>query len=257
MTSLSDRISEDPEFFIENYCFLQDPIKGKIPFKLYPWQKKALFQMHWSKSYLVLKSRQIGYTKLMVAYIAWILFTQPKKKIMLYGYSYSSSKWLIDQIQLVLTKKEIFNSIHQLRGTESIYDFVKWGNISELPFFVSTSTTISMDNGSSVQVVKQLNDFRGMNKVDYLFIDEMFHNRDFSFEELKSVYSHKIIAGGTPSGKDQPEQSFLYSHFEKVDTFNWDVVPGRDAAWLKNEMAHGASIEQFVPVLEFAGLTSL
>ena len=32
----------DPVYFMKKYCYIQHPIKGKIPFALYDFQEKAI-----------------------------------------------------------------------------------------------------------------------------------------------------------------------------------------------------------------------
>lgn len=67
----------DAEYFIENYCYIQHPVKGRVPFKMYEFQREALkrFQQHRLNS--VLKSRQMGFSTLMAAFIFWNMLRKP------------------------------------------------------------------------------------------------------------------------------------------------------------------------------------
>ena len=35
------KCSEDPVYFMRQYCYIQHPIKGKIKFNLFPFQEKS------------------------------------------------------------------------------------------------------------------------------------------------------------------------------------------------------------------------
>ena len=38
------RCATDPIYFMRKYCMIQHPVRGKIPFHLYPFQEKTLTQ---------------------------------------------------------------------------------------------------------------------------------------------------------------------------------------------------------------------
>jgi len=65
------KCSEDPVYFINNYCFLNDPILGKIPFKLYDFQEAAVRALHENRLTLLMQGRQTGKTCVLAAYAYW------------------------------------------------------------------------------------------------------------------------------------------------------------------------------------------
>lgn len=54
------KCAEDPIYFIRTYCQVQHPIKGSIPFELYPYQEKMLRAYHTNRQNVVLSARQTG-----------------------------------------------------------------------------------------------------------------------------------------------------------------------------------------------------
>lgn len=50
----------DPLYFIENYMKIQHPTKGRVPFKLFPFQKKMIDTFHNFDSVIALTARQMG-----------------------------------------------------------------------------------------------------------------------------------------------------------------------------------------------------
>ena len=54
----------DPIYFMKKYCMIQHPVRGKIPFQLFPFQESTLTQFHQSRYNIILKSRQTGISTL-------------------------------------------------------------------------------------------------------------------------------------------------------------------------------------------------
>lgn len=54
------RCSEDPIYFTKNYIQIQHPVKGSIPFKLYPYQETMIRTFHENRQTIVLSARQTG-----------------------------------------------------------------------------------------------------------------------------------------------------------------------------------------------------
>ncbi|PPD55686.1 MAG: hypothetical protein CTY12_00070 [Methylotenera sp.] len=51
------KCSEDPIYFIKKYCMVQHPVKGAVPFKLYPYQEKMIQAYHSNRQIVVLSAR--------------------------------------------------------------------------------------------------------------------------------------------------------------------------------------------------------
>lgn len=66
------KCSEDPIYFIENYVMVQDPVKGCIPFKLYPYQKRFVNAMMGSDLPVIGDlARQMGKTAMLSSFYLW------------------------------------------------------------------------------------------------------------------------------------------------------------------------------------------
>ena len=57
------KCGNDPSYFITKYCVIQHPIRGKIPFELYPFQVTTLKELVNHKYNIILKARQLGISK--------------------------------------------------------------------------------------------------------------------------------------------------------------------------------------------------
>ncbi len=60
-----EKCSEDPVYFIQNYCIIQHPVKGPVPFELYDYQIEMIRAFEKNRQCIVLSARQTGkcYTK--------------------------------------------------------------------------------------------------------------------------------------------------------------------------------------------------
>jgi hypothetical protein len=54
------RCSEDPEYFVTNYCYIQTLDHGLIKFDLYECQKKKIKVIHENRKVIVMEGRQQG-----------------------------------------------------------------------------------------------------------------------------------------------------------------------------------------------------
>ena len=71
------RCAVDPIYFMKKYCMIQHPVKGKIPFHLFPYQEDTLTQFKDHRYNIVLKSRQTGISTLVAGFSLWkMLFNQ-------------------------------------------------------------------------------------------------------------------------------------------------------------------------------------
>ena len=61
---------KDPVYFIDNYGKISHPIKGMIPFTMYPFQKDVVKDFQDNRFNIILKARQLGLSTVSAVYIA-------------------------------------------------------------------------------------------------------------------------------------------------------------------------------------------
>lgn len=72
----------DPVYFITNYIKVQHPLKGSMPFNLYPYQKKCVKAFQENRWVITLQSRQSGKTTVIAAYILWYATFNSDKSVL-------------------------------------------------------------------------------------------------------------------------------------------------------------------------------
>lgn len=67
------KCSEDPLYFINNYCIISSPIMGKVKFNTYGYQDDLILKFEANRYNIILKDRQLGISTLVAAYTTWLL----------------------------------------------------------------------------------------------------------------------------------------------------------------------------------------
>ena len=75
------KCSRDPLYFVNTYCFVSHPTRGKVPFKLYDFQEDCITQFEANRFNIILKSRQLGLSTTTAAYVAWFMLFHPGKEV--------------------------------------------------------------------------------------------------------------------------------------------------------------------------------
>ena len=108
---------KDKTYCIENYFFIQDPVKGKIPFKLFDYQKDLVKKFDEHRFNIIFKPRQMGLSWLIAAHVlleANFTFDQIIDMISI------KEEAAIDLLGKV---KYIYSHLPKLEGLESVLNF--------------------------------------------------------------------------------------------------------------------------------------
>ena len=95
------KCAKDPSYFINQYCTIQHPQRGKIKFKLYPFQYDVLKEYQSNDYNVILKSRQLGISTLSAAYSLWMMLFQNDKNILVIATSKDTAKNLITKVRIM------------------------------------------------------------------------------------------------------------------------------------------------------------
>jgi len=236
------RCKEDPIHFIKNYIYIQHPVKGRIPLKLYPFQEDCINDFLEFKYNIVVKSRQLGLSTITSAYCLWYAMFHMDKDIRLMATRLETAKNMIQKIRIAF--KDVPDWIKRLLGlTETEKESVKY---------------IEFTNGSKIEAIPTTPEsVRGI-ACSLLIIDECAHIEKFS--DIWEAARPTITTGGdailfsSPNGKNE-----FYDIYKNADTgelrkdrvglhceevgingfhaikLPWQVHPDRDEKWFENE----------------------
>jgi hypothetical protein len=220
------KCSEDPVYFIDNYCYIVTLDHGLQPFKLYDCQKKKVKVIHENRKVILMEGRQQGKTTTAAAYILWYTIFQEAKSVAILANKSSTAREIMSRYQLMYENLPMW-----------MQQGVKTWNKGD----------VELENGSKVFTsATTASGIRGKS-VNMLYIDEaaIIPNNiaEAFFTAVYPVISAgqttKILITSTPLG---------YNHFWKFwnDSQNkrndfvpmfipyWEI-PGRNEAWAEEQ----------------------
>jgi len=95
------RCATDPEHFISNYIKVTHPVRGLVPFKLYPFQERILSDLEEHRFNILRKFRQAGCTTIAAAYSLWMVIFQKHKQVVILSKGDAESTEVLDRIKLM------------------------------------------------------------------------------------------------------------------------------------------------------------
>jgi hypothetical protein len=91
----------DPSYFISKYIKVVHPMRGLVPFELYPFQEKILKALTENRFNILRKFRQAGCTTLGSAYCLWMAIFQQHKTIVILSKGDTESTEVLDRIKIM------------------------------------------------------------------------------------------------------------------------------------------------------------
>jgi len=92
---------EDPVYFISNYVKVTHPVRGLVPFKLYPFQVEILENVKNHRFNILRKFRQAGCTTISAAYSLWMIVFQKHKQVVILSKGDAESTEVLDRIKIM------------------------------------------------------------------------------------------------------------------------------------------------------------
>lgn len=229
------KCASDVHYFADNYCNVMTD-NGIENIKLRDYQKDILTGFANHRFNILLSPRQSGKTISTSIFMAHYLTFNFDKNLMILANVGSTTQELVDKIKVVLKGLPFF-----------LKPGVKINNVM----------TMSFDNGCRL-FGKNTTKNPGIGfTIHFLYMDEFAHiHPNFLNKFYKSLYPtissskiSRIIITSTPNGPNKFYEIYLAA-LEKKNTYNamridWWQIPGRDEAWMKDEIANLGSIEDF------------
>lgn len=179
------RCKNDPVHFITTYVKVQHPVRGKVPFELYPYQVQMIRDLHANKYNIVLSARQMGKTITISIYLLWYAMFHDDKLVLVASNKFSNALEIMQRIQFAY---------------EELPNWLKPGVV----YFNKTS--IEFDNGSRmISQATTENTGRGLS-ISKMFIDELAFVRKTVQDALWTSLAPTLSTGGdfiissTPNG---------------------------------------------------------
>ena len=102
------RCATDPIHFISTYIKVTHPVRGLVPFKLYPFQHTIIDCLENNRFNILRKFRQAGCTTIAAAYSLWMAIFQKHKSIVILSKGDAESTEVLDRIKLMYDELPAF-----------------------------------------------------------------------------------------------------------------------------------------------------
>lgn len=217
-----------PIHFIENYVKITHPVRGRIPFKMYDYQRDIVNNYVENRYNIVLSARQTGKTETSAAFLLWYAIFHDDKTILVVSKDADSAMEIIKRIQ---------------EGYEGLPDWLKPG-IQDDNW---NKGTAAFDNRSRI-VARSTTETSGRGlSISLLYCDELAFVKAHIQQEFWGAISPTLSTGGkmiitsTPNG-DIDLFSTLWKGAEAgSNNFHsrrvyWDDPPGRDEEFKESEI---------------------
>ena len=222
-------------YFAENFFHIVSLDKGRELIKLYKCQKRVLRSLRDNRFNVVLASRQIGKSTLMMIYCLWVVCFQEDQRVLIVANKEQTAIELFRRVRLA----------YEMLPNYLKSGVVEWGK-----------TGLQLANGSSIGISTTSSDAGRGQSVNVLVLDELAHIDSHLLDKFwASVYpiisaskKSKILVASTPCGTDSLFH-MLYTDAVKNDNgwkaerVDWWEIPGRDDRWKEQTMATIGSLD--------------
>jgi hypothetical protein len=93
-----EKCGDDPSYFINTYVNVVHPVKGIVPFHLFPFQERIVSEMSDNRFSLVKKFRQAGITTLAAAYSLWNIIFKDHQNVMVVSIGDRESRAFLERV---------------------------------------------------------------------------------------------------------------------------------------------------------------
>jgi len=230
------KCTQDPKYFIKEYCWIQHPVKGRMKFDLFDYQEELIDSYHDYRYSIALISRQMGKSTAAAAYLLWYAMFIQDQTILIAAHKYSGAQEIMSRIRFAY---------------ETLPDFLRAGAVNY------NKGSIEFDNGS--RIVAQAttdNTGRGMS-ISLAYLDEFAFVRPNIAREFWTALSPTLSTGGkciitsTPNQDDDQFAQIWREATRRTDDFgneketgrngfrsysaDWKAHPDRDQDWADEE----------------------
>ena len=217
-------------FLFSTLIYVIHPIRGKVHFNLYPYQKSVLYQFIKDRFNVILKFRQAGITELISMYCLWLAMYHPNKKINIISIKDNTAKKVLKKIKYMYKNLPWYLQVPIINGRDGEY-----GSASMMEF----------DNGSFIESIPTSPEAGRSESLSLLVIDEAAMVRWAS--QIWAAAVPTLSTGGSAIVNSTPRGLGNFYHSTWVDALaggnpftpirlRWDMHPERDEKWYK-EMA--------------------
>lgn len=217
-------------FYFSLFIFVVHPVRGKVHFDLYPYQKAVLYQFVKDRFNIILKFRQAGITELISMYCLWLAMYHPNKKINIISIKDTTAKKVLKKIKYMYKNLPLYLQVPIVNGRTGEY---------------GSSSMIEFNNGSFIESIPTSSEAGRSESLSLLVIDEAAIVR--WADQIWAAAFPTLSTGGSAIVNSTPYGIGNFYHSKWVDAIAggnefipirlfWRMHPERDIEWY-NQMS--------------------
>ena len=217
------KCAQDPAHFMNKYCFIQHPQRGRVHFNLYPFQSKVLRLWRDNPYSIVLKSRQLGISTLAAGYSLWLMMFHKNKNVLCIATKQETARNMVTKVKFMF---------------DNLPSWLK------IPAEENNKLSLRLNNGSQIKATSASSDAGRSEAVSLLLVDEAAFIEGIG--EIWASAQQTLATGGgaivlsTPYGTGNWfHQTWVRAEAQENDflpiKLPWFVHPERDEAWRKRQ----------------------
>lgn len=217
-------------FYFSLFIFVVHPVRGKVRFELYPYQKSVLYQFVKDRFNIILKFRQAGITELISMYCLWLAMYHPNKKINIISIKDTTAKKVLKKIKYMYKNLPSYLQVPIINGRTGEY---------------GSASMIEFNNGSFIESIPTSSEAGRSESLSLLVIDEAAIVR--WADQIWAAAFPTLSTGGSAIVNSTPYGIGNFYHSKWVDAIAggneftpirlfWRMHPERDMEWY-NQMS--------------------
>lgn len=217
-------------FYFSLFIFVVHPVRGKVRFELYPYQKSVLYQFVKDRFNIILKFRQAGITELISMYCLWLAMYHPNKKINIISIKDTTAKKVLKKIKYMYKNLPQYLQVPIVNGRTGEY---------------GSASMIEFNNGSFIESIPTSSEAGRSESLSLLVIDEAAIVR--WADQIWAAAFPTLSTGGSAIVNSTPYGIGNFYHSKWVDAIAggneftpirlyWKMHPERDIEWY-NQMS--------------------
>jgi len=210
---------QDPSYFINQYCTIQHPQRGKIKFKLYDFQYDVLKAYQENDYNVVLKSRQLGISTLSAAYALWMMLFHNDKNVLCIATTKDTAKNIVTKVRIM------YDGLPSWLKTQIVEN---------------NKLSLVFKNGSQIKALASTESAGRSEALSLLILDEaaFIDKIDIIWTASQQTLATggQCLAISTPNGVGNWFHKTWLDATDEVNKFNtiklhWSAHPDRDQSW--------------------------
>lgn len=218
-------------FFFSKFIKLIHPLRGKVPFELYPYQVATLLAFLEYRFNVILKFRQAGVTELISLYCLWFAMYHPHKTVMIISIKDRVAKRVLRKIKFMY---------------RNLPDFLKVQVINGRSTDIGTASEMEFSNGSIISSIPTTEEAGRSEAVSLMVIDEAaivrWADRIWASAFPTLSTGGRAIINSTAYGVGNFFHKLFVNAVSGGNDFNpirlhWQMHPERDQKWYQEQLS--------------------